>query len=323
MVMDAERYMMAHRDIGRAYCGEEIPDREHDRSYLWPDQIAQQYDFLGDEIRKLPRKVSNKGIPLDYISFPDESSQNYALFLSNDVVKNLKEHVQPFLKEGEFVSTNDVLVSFCWMLSSELNVKSEKVVSGADLDIDNSFVSIAVELLKNNITLVPENYAGNALLGIPIVNQGQELNGAPLKEVFAKLALTVRQTLNMLKENPAVAVQGLLFYYNALATGQFATPIPMDRLRGIYTNSIKTPVEEIDFGKGPPVHLLMLHIPHFHQVCGMGPGFGFDGVIVQATLLGSQAAALKDSAVFKELAPGIQDVYSDFTLEELKRRMKV
>ena len=235
----------------------------------------------------------------------------------------MKAKAQPFLKDGEFVSTNDVLVAFCWLLGSEISLKAKHIVTGGDLDIGNTFVTAAVEALKNGIDLIPENYSGNAVMSIPIIVQGDELNEAPLKEVFAKLALTMRSTLNVVKQQPAIAVQGILFYYSSMTAGKLLTPVPGDRMRGLHTNLLKLPAEEIDFGQGRPVHLLLLYIPYFTQVWGFGPGFDFDGVIMQATLLGSQAAALKDSIIIKEFAPGIRDVYSDFTMEEIKKRMKV
>ena len=82
MIMDGQRYMETCRDIGRAYRGLEISDRDHNRSYLWPDQIAKRYESLGDEIRNLPRKLPKEPLAIDFVSFPDEICQNYALFLS-------------------------------------------------------------------------------------------------------------------------------------------------------------------------------------------------------------------------------------------------
>ena len=57
-ILDGQRYVELMRDLGRAYRGVAVPDRCHDRSHLWPDQLAKSFPFLGEEVANLPRKVS-------------------------------------------------------------------------------------------------------------------------------------------------------------------------------------------------------------------------------------------------------------------------
>ena len=82
MLMDGQRLIELNRDLGRAYRGEEIPDRCHDRSYLWPDQLAKHFTFLGDDIAKLPRKLQSEMELPSFVHFPDDSFFLEALYFS-------------------------------------------------------------------------------------------------------------------------------------------------------------------------------------------------------------------------------------------------
>lgn len=83
MVMDGQRYIEAIRDIALAYCGEEIPERCHNRVYLWPDQIAKYFDFLGEDVAKLPRRIPPVKLKFPQVEFPEDSCENRALYFPN------------------------------------------------------------------------------------------------------------------------------------------------------------------------------------------------------------------------------------------------
>ena len=92
MLMDGQRLIELYRDLGRAYRGEEIPDRCHDRSYMWPDQLAKYFTFLGDDIAQFPRKVLPEAEMPSFAHFQDDSFCLEALYFSK-VVHHLSHHI--------------------------------------------------------------------------------------------------------------------------------------------------------------------------------------------------------------------------------------
>ena len=90
--MDGQRLIELYRDLGRAYRGVEIPDRCHDRSYMWPDQLAKRFTFLGEDIAQLPRKVKPDAVFPTLVQFPDDSFCLEALYFSK-VVHHLSHHI--------------------------------------------------------------------------------------------------------------------------------------------------------------------------------------------------------------------------------------
>ena len=72
ILVDGQRAAEIFRDIGRVYCGHEIPNRDHDRSYQWPDRLAEYFPFLGDEVTGLPRTCANRQ---QIIGFPEKYDQ--------------------------------------------------------------------------------------------------------------------------------------------------------------------------------------------------------------------------------------------------------
>ena len=82
MLVDGQRCLEIFRDIARAYCGEEIPDRDHDRSYMWPDQLVKHYPFLGDDVAKMPRKATPEKEDAGFLKFPDQTCETETLFFS-------------------------------------------------------------------------------------------------------------------------------------------------------------------------------------------------------------------------------------------------
>lgn len=69
-------------DLGCAYRGQEFPRRDHDRSRMWPDQLAKHYTFLGDEIAALPRKASQEIEKVGFHKVLDQASSVECFYLS-------------------------------------------------------------------------------------------------------------------------------------------------------------------------------------------------------------------------------------------------
>ena len=79
LLVDGQRYIEACRDLSRAYRGIEIPDRDLDRSYLWPDQLAKSFPFLGEDVANLPRKDMPSGENYSHPQFPDDFGETHVL----------------------------------------------------------------------------------------------------------------------------------------------------------------------------------------------------------------------------------------------------
>ena len=82
VLVDAQRCIEMMVDLGRAYRGLEVPDRNFDRSCLWPDQLAKHYPFLGDEIANLPRVASQNKERIVSHQYPEEGCTQEALYFS-------------------------------------------------------------------------------------------------------------------------------------------------------------------------------------------------------------------------------------------------
>ena len=72
IMVDGVRSVELFRDISRAYCGGEVPGRNHDRSCMWPDRLVKSYPFLGEEVARLPRTCVDEQ---QLIGFPDTYGQ--------------------------------------------------------------------------------------------------------------------------------------------------------------------------------------------------------------------------------------------------------
>lgn len=93
LLVDGKGFIDFILDLGSAYRGEIPPDRDHDRSRTWPDQLAKRYPFLGSEVAKSPRKATqNMEQPDMYEGFPGQSCSAESLYLSN--VRNLSHDLE-------------------------------------------------------------------------------------------------------------------------------------------------------------------------------------------------------------------------------------
>ena len=229
----------------------------------------------------------------------------------------MKALAKPFLAEGEFVSTNDVLLALLWMLTSEMTA-DKPVTNGSDLNVADTTASVTIEFLKIGINVVPENYCGNAVLANFLATAGVDFEGKSLPHVLALVAGIVRKALSNAKEQPLVQAQGILAYYAVVSSGVF--PQPADNFRVSLTNLVKTPVQEIDFGKGKPV---LAHftppMPLIGTLMAAGPGpYNDESILIYCQFLGRQLEMLKNSVVIKECAPKMKRLYQSFNVDEMK-----
>ena len=82
VVVDGQRAMEIFRDISRAYCGQEVAERDHDRSCMWPDRLAEHYTFLGEEVASLPRKCVPWQRAVGFPKFFSQSIETEILYFS-------------------------------------------------------------------------------------------------------------------------------------------------------------------------------------------------------------------------------------------------
>ena len=234
----------------------------------------------------------------------------------------MKALVKPFLAEGEFVSTNDLLLSLVWMLSGEFIAEKHPISNSHDLKLDNSVVFFTYELLKNGFPVVPETYTGNAFnTGMVSVKELDLSEEASFPETLAKLSLTMRNLVSDIRHQPQLAAQGAFAHYHMLATGEIPAMDLGTGFRGAVTNLSKCPVLEIDFGEGPPVLAHVQSYPVGPFLYAVSPGLRGDGVLVCVMLLGSQQQRLKESVIVKEIVPDMKDICSEYSDAELKERL--
>ena len=334
MLMDGQRLVELYRDLGRAYRGVEIPDRCHDRSHMWPDQLAKCFPFLGEDIAQLPRKATPDDEMPSYVQFPDDSmcletlyfpkvSSSVTSCCSKSVVQetleDMKAKVKPFLEEGQFVSSNDVLVAFNWMLSTEIyEERTEPIVKGTDLELSKTMTPLTIEYLQNGAKLFPENYCGNGYGYQTPSLEGHDLEGKSLEETFAELSMIIRKNVTDFRTQPHIPVQTALAYYVFVTNNQ--VPIDTTLFRGGMTSMVKMPTKEIDFGDGPAKMAYIIGpAPFFGSGFGVsapGPGKG-DGIMLHIQITEKQRSRIKTSSVVRECAPGMKQFFSDFSEEDL------
>ena len=230
----------------------------------------------------------------------------------------MKAMVKPFLEEGQFVSTNDILVAFNWMLSIEiLKERTQPVVSASDLEISNTTTPIAIEYLQNGAEFLPENYCGNGYgYQVPSL-EGRDLEGKSLRETFAELSLVIRKSVTDFRTQPQLPVQTALAYYIITSTGQL--PMDITVFRGGITSMVKMPTTEIDFGGGSSKMAYIVGPAPFLGGLGTaapGPGKG-EGIVLHLQVTEKQRRRIKTSSVVRECAPGMKLLFSDFSEDEL------
>ena len=237
-----------------------------------------------------------------------------------DVLESMKEIAKPFLSETQFVSTNDVLMAFMWMLQCEIREqRSRPVVTVEDLGIRHTTVSMTLEFLTNGLDLIPDSYFGNGFGSALPSSEDLDLDGnETLLEVFAQLCLLVRRHVTAFRKEPRVVAQYVLSCYHAVNSGNCS--VSFEGYRGGLTNLMKTSVLENDFGQGPPgMAFFPMGFPLIGSIgtAGPGPGRGEDAM-VHVQLTGQQRSRIKDSQIAKQFAPGMKQLYTDITEDELQ-----
>ena len=324
-----------YRDLGRIYRGEDIPERSFDRSAFWSDQLAKHYTFLGEEVANIPRGTALPKEELNLHSYPSEMCNMEALYFSKvhsstdrvlyaephvvyqDVLNGMKEAIRPLLAEGEFVSANDLLVGLVWMFKCELIAEEEPAENDFWSLVSNTMGAAAVELRRNGVRIVPEEFCGNAFV-LPFLTVSEaDIKGKSFLEILARLALTMRRTVAAI-QTPPIAAQILLAHNIFARTGSF----PLDTLSGRYitTNVSKMPIAAVDFGQGSPkiVHAFP-SFPYADLVVAISnaPGSG-QGMILQTAVPERSASRFKNSKVIKACASGVKYVYSEFTAHDVE-----
>ena len=333
-MVDGQRAVELFRDISRAYCGREVHDKCHDRSGMWPDRLVHYYPFLSEEVANLSRTCVRQqklvGFPESYAESVETeilvfskarllciSTRLWSAAFLQDVLQGLKRKVNPFLPDGEFVSTNDVLLAFLWMLRAEVSAK-EPVKTAKDLCVGSVTALTAIECLKAGMSVVPENYFGNAVLTSILPLDETELEHKSLTEVLALLARSSRRVVRDSKEKPFVQADALLSYYRQLNCSKFRKLNSGSTFA--LSNLLKTPLQDIDFGQGRPVfaHTTLL-MPLYETLAFAGPGpRGYEGIFVYCQFLKSELKTLKKSIVIQTCAPKIKRLYRDFSTKQVK-----
>ena len=230
----------------------------------------------------------------------------------------MKAMVRPFLEEGQFVSSNDVLVAFNWMLSTEIyKERTQSVVEGSDLGISSTVTFTMVEYLKNGAEFFPENYCGNGYgYQIPSL-EGRDLEGKSIGETLAELSLIIRKGVTDFRTQPQIQAKSALAHYLIASTGE--SVMDFTALRGGVTNMVKMPTAEVDFGGGSPKMVYIVGPAPFlgcgYGAAALGPGKG-DGIVFLMQITKKQRRRIKTSSVVRECAPGMKLLFSDFSEDE-------
>ena len=294
------------------------------------------YTFLGEEVANMPRKTATPEEKVNVRRYPGEMCNVEALYFSKvhppmdrvlyaephvvyqDVLNGMKEAIQPLLAEGEFVSTNDVLVGFAWMVNCELIAEEESTEDNFWSLVSDTMGAVAVELLRNGVQIVPENFSGNAFVFPYLAANEADVKGKSFLEILAQLALTMRRTVAAIQTQPPVAAQILLTYYTIVYKGV----IPVDTLKGrlLTTNVAKMPIAAVDFGQGSPkiVHAFpAFPFSDIYVTMGNAPGSG-QGMILQMVVPERSASRFKNSKIIKACASGVKYFYSEFTAHDVE-----
>ena len=237
-----------------------------------------------------------------------------------ETLEDMKAKVKPFLADGQFVSSNDVLLAFNWMLSTEIREeRAHPVASGSDLEISNTMTLTIIEYLKNGGDFLPENFCGNGYAYQTPSLEDYDLEGKSLGETFAQLSMIVRKDLTDFRTQPQIRAKTALAHYLTVTTGQFSVGITA--CRGGISSLVKTPIAEIDFGGGPSKMAYIIGPAPFLGgglgAAAPGPGKG-EGITIHPQITEKQRSRIKKSSVVRECAPGMKLLFSDFSEDEFR-----
>ena len=234
-----------------------------------------------------------------------------------DVLNGMKEAVRPLLPEGEFVSTNDLIVGFAWMLKCELMAEKEPTEDTFWSLVSDTIGAAAIELRRNGVQIVPEEFCGNAIVIPSFPVSEADVKDKSFLEILSQLALTMRRTLTAFQTQPLIAAQSLLAFYMIVHEGV----IPQDTLsaRVVTTNVSKMPIASVDFGQGTPkiVHAFPIPFTGLFVVISNAPGDD-QGIIIQFSVPERSASRFRNSKIIKACAPGVKYLYSDFTADDIE-----
>jgi len=310
------RLVELYADITRAYRGTEVSVRDINREYMLFEGFSQYFSPEDKEDCMIPETVLTGREPLTLKQYPNESVSLEVLYLSKQNIDDMKSRVAPFIPEGSFVSTADLIQALLWMLECELNADCGEITNSVDLNIVGTSSMYMVELSSNCPGIIPGNYLGNALLA-PLLVAGDEVKSKSLIEVLTTLAFLTRAKLIELKEQPKKVFKLLVGNYSTFDS------IP-DSFRAAVSNYFKLPLLDVDFGQGAPA-LMMCNtlLPCVGVGWYISPVLQTGGVLMNVCLTAKQKERLKKSSVLKEYAPGLKSFFDDLSVSELGRLMKL
>ena len=226
----------------------------------------------------------------------------------------MKSIARPFLAEGEYLSTNDVLSAFVLLLKYEVNGRMSE---DGSLDVTDTVAACSVECLKNGVRIFPENFLGNGSVAILFSTRRLEIEGRSLSEIFVAFAKMVRKGITDYRQQPELQINTFLRTYHMITTGKMSSA--MESIVSFVSNVSRTPWNAIDFGTGPPRMAKLTNLLPFNGVqTTIGPAPGEDnGVLVYMVFTESQYAKFKKSRVVQTIAPDMKLFYSEITAEEV------
>lgn len=316
ILVDGMRFSELYRDISRAYCEADVPMRDINRQYMTLEGFSKHFCPEDKEDYVIPETMIAGREQISSNQNLHESRSLEILHLSKAVVDEMKSKVAPFIRKGSFVSTADLMQALLWMLGCEMNDDGRgEITNSTELGIAGTSSMYVAELSCNGHGIIPKNYLGNAAID-PVIFAGDDFQSKSMVEVLASLASLTRQKQIELKEHPRHVFKYLVERY-------IESRSVSNSFRSMVSNFCKFAISDTDFGGGPP-SLFLSHsaLPSTGIVRFISPAFDDGGVLLSLMLTRKQQEQLNKSSVLRKCAPGIKQLFEDFSVTELSRFMR-
>ena len=231
----------------------------------------------------------------------------------------MKSIARPFLGNGEYLSTNDLLFAFVLLLKYE--VSGRKSEDGS-LEVTDTVAACSAECLKNGVYIFPENCFGNNSVAVLLFTKGLEIEGRSLSDIFVTFAKMMRKGITDYRQQPELQAHTFLRTYYMVSTGMMSSA--MESIVSFVSNVSRTPCNDVDFGKGPPRMAKLTNLVPFNGIQStFGPAPGTDnGYLVYMVFTESQYAKFRNSRVVQTIAPDMKLFYSEIAMEEMDAMLK-
>eukprot|EP00210_Caulerpa_lentillifera_P004979 g4753.t1 len=305
-IADAQRLANLFVEISRAYCGETLCQVDYDRSRLWPDQLLQKID-LGSLPQTFLRECRHHNEGPKLTVYHGNKYLIETIYFPRTDIEAIKQKVMDNIQgDVDYVSQVDVISAVSWMLMCELKaIRSgfhKEIKTAADLNIFEAPHVFFMELLSNNSTLIPANYFGNGFVwnGAQFPKTDSEQNQEDdLFNTLVKASVSIRKQI-LENRFPEKHAQKILHVYKLLNE-----PSENPSFTSILSSFCKMPINEIDFGKGPPTYPLALSAYPFHfPATTLSSGGAKDGIIMNTVILEDERQTAMNSVVLQEFFPG-------------------